>query len=154
MNFFPLSSLKRGLLVQPGSQDVRIWQSLPHAQGVRVSSDPVISPQLSLLAHPLTQLSPQFKFLPLKWGWVFDLPSEEDLSSQGCPGVWTGLGGDLSSVSSARRAPRGSCQGQLSRASWKSSLQSRLQNPGAPSKGCVFSYLSSKAGGSEGKPGL
>lgn len=89
--FSPLNPLNRGLPVQPGSQGVRIWQSLPHNQGVRVSSDPIISPQLSLLAHPMTQLSPQSKFLPLKWGWVFDLPSEEDLSSQGCPGVWTGL---------------------------------------------------------------
>lgn len=44
---FPLSLLNQGFLVQPGSRDVRIWQS-PHAQWLRVSSDPIISPQLSL----------------------------------------------------------------------------------------------------------
>lgn len=102
----------------------------------------------------MTQLSPQSKFLPLKWSWVFDLPSREDLSSQGCPGVWTRLGDALDPASSARRTPWGSCQGQLSRSSWTSSLQSRLQNPGAPSKGFIFPYLSSKAGGSEVQLGL
>lgn len=101
----------------------------------------------------MTQLSPQSKCLPLKWGWVFDLPSEEDLSSQGCPGVWTRL--EVSRVLCVLQdeppgeAVRGGYHGAAG-----SPLCSLAFRTGAPSKGCIFSYLGSKAGGSEEQPGL
>lgn len=76
--FFPLSLPNWGLLIQPESQEMQIWQTLPHTLQVSLSRDPIISPMV--ICHPMTQLSPQSKFLPLKWRLVFDVPFGEDLS--------------------------------------------------------------------------
>lgn len=79
---FPTESSKPGASNPARIQEVRVWRVFHKLEelGFQVTQ---LSPHSYLSApHPRTQLSLQSEFLPLKWSWVFDLLSGEDLSSE------------------------------------------------------------------------
>lgn len=79
---FPTESSKPGASNPSRIQEVRVWRVFHKLEelGFQVTQ---LSPHSYLSApHPRTQLSLQSEFLPLKWSWVFDLLSGEDLSSE------------------------------------------------------------------------